>query len=95
MWKKLADKYRNDALYRAAIDVLADRYDDGMASAIKATALTNPAGCSPAGCNPKDTFWGRLADKYRKNAVFRAATESRAEQGYNDACAIKATAFAL
>jgi hypothetical protein len=31
MWKKLADKYRNDALYRAAIDVLADRYDDGMA----------------------------------------------------------------
>ena len=90
MWKKLADKYRNDALYRAAIDVLADRYDDGMASAIKATALANPAGC-----NPKDTFWGRLADKYRKNAVFRAATESRAEQGYNDACAIKATAFAL
>ena len=38
MWKKLADKYRNDALYRAAIDVLADRYGDGMASAIKATA---------------------------------------------------------
>ena len=87
MWKKLADKYRNDALYRAAIDVLADRYDDGMASAIKATALANPAGC-----NPKDTFWGRLADKYRKNAVYRAAIDAQAAQGCKEACSVRATA---
>lgn len=57
--------------------------------AIKATALDNPAGC-----NHKDTFWGRLADTYRNDALYRAATDSQAEQGHNDACAIKATAFA-
>ena len=89
MWNTLADKYRNDAAYRAAVDVLADHYGDRLAHAVKATALA-----SPAGCNPKDTFWGRLAKKYRENAVYRAAIDARAEHGHNDACAIRATAFA-
>ena len=83
MWKKLADKYRNDALYRAAIDVLADRYDDGMASAIKATALAPKR-------EDRDSFWVRLAKKYRNGALYRAALDARAEQGHNDACAVRA-----
>ena len=87
MWKKLAEKYRNDALYHAAIDVLADHYDDGMASAIKATALAPKR-------EDRDSFWVRLAKKYSKNAVYRATIDAQADQGYNDACAIKATAFA-
>jgi len=85
-WNTLADKYRGDAAYRAAIDTLVD-YGDGMASAIKATALANPAGC-----NPKDTFWGRLAEKYRKNAVYRAAIDAQAAQGCKEACSVRATA---
>ena len=85
MWKKLADKYRNDALYRAAIDVLADRYDDGMASAIKATALA-----------PKreDTFWGWRAENYRNDAGFRVTIDLQSAQGRKVAYSVQATAFA-
>ncbi len=54
-----------------------------MASAIKATARED-----------MDSFWGRLAKKYRNDEGYRAAIDARAEQGLNVACAIKATAFA-
>jgi hypothetical protein len=83
MWKKLAEKYRSDAAYRAVVDVLADRYGDKMASAIKATARED-----------KDSFWGQLAKHYREKAVYRVVIDSQAARGYNVACAIKATAFA-
>lgn len=81
MWKKLADKYRNDALYRAAIDALVD-YGDKMASTIKATASAER--------KDQDSFWVRLAKKYRNGALYRAALDARAEQGHNDACAVRA-----
>ncbi|BDB13325.1 hypothetical protein [Acidithiobacillus ferrooxidans] len=89
MWKKLADKYRNDAAYRAAIDVLADRYGDGMAFAIKATAMAER--------EDRDSFWLRLAKHYREKAVYRyrVVIDYQAARGYNVACAIKAAAFAV
>lgn len=39
-WKTFAEQYRNDKLFRFAIDRLADEYGDKMAHAIKATALS-------------------------------------------------------
>jgi len=88
MWKKLADKYRNDAAYRAAIDVLADRYGDGMAFAIKATAKS----MALAEHVGTDSFWGQLAKKYRNDAGYRSTVNSQAAQGCKEARAIQATA---
>ncbi len=83
MWKKLAEKYRSDAAYRAVVDVLADRYGDKMASAIKVTAKRED----------RDSFWVRLAKKYRNDAGYRSTVNSQAAQGCKEARAIQALAF--
>lgn len=88
MWKTFAEQYRNDKMFRFAIDRLADEYGDKMAHAIKATALSTT--------KREDTFWERLAKKYRINALFRADIDRQADE-YGDkmAHAIKATALAV
>ena len=87
MWKTFAEQYRNDKMFRFAIDRLADEYGDKMASAIKTTAVS---------MKRADTFWERLAKKYRNNAMYHADMDRLADGcGDKMASAIKTTALAM